>query len=134
MRHYLAISLALLALLLTPAAQAVNSSQGITLSGRMADAPGIPIASKGFGIVTFQVCCGSFGGTISFLASLDGFNFEPLGCVPITGNPATDARVTSATARGIWRCDITGLNTYVRADLSGYSFGTITVPVQLTER
>lgn len=111
-----------------------NLLQGVTLQSQTVNATGTAISAKGFGLAAFQVCCFPMVGTISFLASVDGTHFEPLGCIPITSNFETAAPVTTATATGIWRCDVRSITTAVRADLSGYGAGIVTVTVMLTER
>lgn len=124
----------LLGLALATSAWAGNLLQGVTLQAKTANATGTAISAKGFGLATFQVCCAPMVGTISFLASVDGTHFEALGCIPITSNFETAAPVTTATVTGIWRCDVRSITTAVRADLSGYGAGVVTVTVMLTER
>ena len=117
-----------------PSAWAVNYRQDVTLKAKTVNALGTPVPAAGYAVASFQVCCGAFTGTISFMASLDGTNFEPLGCIPITDNPYLATPVTTATAKGIWRCDTESINTSLRADLSGYGAGTITVTIMQSTR
>lgn len=115
-------------------AWAVNYRQDVTLKAKTANTIGVPVPAAGYVIASFQVCCGAFTGTINFLASIDGTNFEPLGCIPLTANRYTATPVISATASGIWRCDSESINTALRADLTGYGNGTVTVTIMQTTR
>lgn len=75
-----------------------------------------------------QVCC-TFSAQVNFLASVDGTNYDPIGCVPIATN---SSYVTNATSRGLYRCNIIGINTSLKTDIINYVSGTITVTVGLT--
>ena len=66
---------------------------------------------------------GTFTATINFEASVDGLTYTALQCFSITDSTSS---ATSVTIPGIWRCNIVGIGK-VRARISGYGSGTITV-------
>ncbi len=125
MKHFLA-SLVLLVLVST--AQAITVETQITLQNATGNAQGTPVKTKGFTSATFHVCCTGFNAVVTLKASVDGTNFYPIGCVPID---IQSALVATTTLPGIWRCNLVSINA-VRADVSNYSAGTITVTVGLT--
>lgn len=98
-----------------------------TLTNAGGNQAGTEVLAKGFTTATIHVCC-VFNGTITFKASIDGTNFEPLGCVPAESQSAL---VSSTTIRGLWRCNIIGF-TQIRADLTNYVSGVINVNIGLT--
>ena len=98
-----------------------------TLTNAGTNQAGTEVLAKGFTTATIHVCC-VFNATITFKASIDGTNFEPLGCVPAESQSAL---VSSTTIRGLWRCNIIGF-TQIRADLTNYVSGVINVNIGLT--
>ncbi|TXH57963.1 MAG: hypothetical protein E6Q97_03400 [Desulfurellales bacterium] len=98
-----------------------------TLTNAGSNQVGTEVLAKGFTTATIHVCC-VFNATITFKASIDGTNFEPLGCVPAESQSAL---VSSTTIRGLWRCNIIGF-TQIRADLTNYVSGVINVNIGLT--
>lgn len=119
----LACVLALLPL--TASALQVEVKPTLTTAG--GNIQGTAILAKGYTTATFHVCC-AFNATVTFKATVDGTNFEPLGCVPVENQSAL---VASTTLRGIWRCNVIGL-TQIRADISQYVSGVINVNVGMT--
>jgi hypothetical protein len=76
------------------------------------------------GTVAVQIV-GTFVGTVAFEASVDGTNF-----VAVAGavTAATEARVVSATAPGLWQINAAGY-TVLRARCSAFTSGTINVTI-----
>lgn len=66
---------------------------------------------------------GTFVGTISFEASLDGTTFHAIECFSI-GDRAVS--ITTTTSTGSWRCNVSGISRF-RARVSAYTSGSITV-------
>lgn len=118
----------LLLLFLAPLAGAITVETQVTLQNVAGNATGTSIKTKGFTSATFHVCCTGFNAVVTLKASVDGTNFYPIGCVPID---MQSALVATTTLPGIWRCNLISINA-VRADVSNYSAGTITVTVGLT--
>ena len=118
----------LLLLFLAPLAGAITVETQVTLQTVAGNATGTSIKTKGFTSATFHVCCTGFNAVVTMKASVDGTNFYPIGCVPIDMQTAL---VATTTLPGIWRCNLISINA-VRADVSNYSAGTITVTVGLT--
>ncbi len=87
---------------------------------------GTIVNTSSFTTVVIQVCC-TFTGTVTFKTSVDSVNFDNLECFSIADRTT---RATSATARSQWRCNMIGLNK-LKAEISGYSSGTITVTAGL---
>ncbi|MFO0733760.1 MAG: hypothetical protein U0361_22935 [Nitrospiraceae bacterium] len=125
MRTILAL---VLVFLLAPLAGAITVETQVTLQNAAGNATGTAIKTKGFTSATFHVCCTGFNAVVTMKASVDGTNFYPIGCVPIDMQTAL---VATTTLPGIWRCNLISINA-VRADVSNYSAGTITVTVGLT--
>lgn len=98
-----------------------------TLTNAVGNQAGATVLAKGFTTATIHVCC-VFNATITFKASIDGTNFEPLGCVPAESQSAL---VSSTTLRGLWRCNVIGF-TQIRADLTNFAAGTVNVNIGLT--
>lgn len=117
-----------LLLLLAPLAGAITVETQVTLQNVAGNASGTAIKTKGFTSATFHVCCTGFNAVVTMKASVDGTNFYPIGCVPIDMQTAL---VATTTLPGIWRCNLISINA-VRADVTNYSAGTITVTVGLT--
>lgn len=109
-------------------AQALTVETQVTLQNATGNAQGTAIKTKGFTSATFHVCCTGFNAVVTLKASVDGTNFYPIGCVPID---MQSALVATTTLPGIWRCNLISINA-VRADVTNYSAGTITVTVGLT--
>ncbi len=108
--------------------QAITAETQTTLSNVGGNAVGTQIKTKGFTSATFHACCAGFNAVVTFKASVDGTNFYPLGCVPIDMQTAL---VATTTLPGIWRCNLISINA-VRADISNYVGGVISVTVGLT--
>lgn len=90
------------------------------------DGEGETINTSSFTTAVIQVCC-TFSGTVTFKSSVDGINFDSLECTS-TADETTTA--LTATSRGQWRCNVIGFNK-LRAEVSGYVSGTITVTAGL---
>lgn len=118
----------LILLCLLSSAQALTVETQVTLQNAIGNATGTSIKTKGFTSATFHVCCTGFNAVVTLKASVDGTNFYPIGCVPIDMQTAL---VATTTLPGIWRCNLISINA-VRADVTNYSAGTITVTVGLT--
>lgn len=118
----------LVTLWLVASAQAITVETQVTLQNATGNAQGTPVKTKGFTSATFHVCCTGFNAVVTLKASVDGTNFYPIGCVPID---IQSALVATTTLPGIWRCNLVSINA-VRADVSNYAAGTITVTVGLT--
>lgn len=82
------------------------------------------VSTHGLGGAALQVT-GTWVGTISFEASLDGVTFVALRATPLGGGAA----VTSTTANGAWSLFTSGAN-QIRARMSSYTSGTATVILQ----
>jgi hypothetical protein len=76
----------------------------------------------GYTVITYQVS-GTFSATINPEVSLDNANWTALSCVPVGGGAA----VTTFTGTGSWRCNLGGGYQVVRARISGWASGTVTV-------
>lgn len=83
------------------------------------------VPSANLGAVGIQIT-GTFSGTVTFEASSDGTNWTPI----MATNLADDARATTATAAGHYTM-LYGSAIRVRARISAYSSGTITVKGRL---
>ncbi len=125
MRLLLAI---LVVLCLLSTAQALTVETQVTLQNASGNVQGTAIKTRGFTSATFHVCCTGFNAVVTLKASVDGTNFYPIGCVPID---IQSALVATTTLPGIWRCNLISINA-VRADVTNYSGGIITVTVGLT--
>lgn len=113
---------------LIASASAITVETQVTLQNAAGNAQGTPVKTKGFTSATFHVCCAGFNAVVTLKASVDGTNFYPIGCVPIDTQTAL---VATTTLPGIWRCNLISINA-VRADVTNYSAGVITVTVGLT--
>ena len=82
---------------------------------------------NGLSEAIFQIS-GTFVGTVTFEGSTDGTNFTALTVTPVYGG----ANVTTATAQGIWRASIAGLQK-IRVRVSAYTSGAITVDAFASE-
>jgi len=95
---------------------------GATLqSAATANGNGIDFTVDGYGVSMLQVT-GTFSATITFYGSIDGTNFVAISATDTN----TGAIGTTATAAGIFRVNCAGYQK-VRAVISGYASGTITV-------
>jgi len=91
-----------------------------------ATANGVAANVEDYAILGAQVT-GTFVGTITFEGSADGTNYVALEAI----NTATGAKATTATAAGVYRMSVAGLQT-VRARLAWTSGTSITVVGHLT--
>src|SRR5579875_1009678 len=82
----------------------------------------VQIADYGFQVVTYVVS-GTFSATVNFEATVNTTTRVPLMCYPVNGG----AGVTITTSTGAWRCNLGGTFFQVRARISGYSSGSVTV-------
>ncbi len=71
---------------------------------------------------TWQIT-GTFTGTVTFEATVDGTNWVAASVVPVG---ATRTLTTTATAAGVWQMNTTGF-AYVRVRCSAFTSGTIVV-------
>ena len=108
--------------------QAITAETQTTPSNVGGNAVGTQTKTKAFTSATSHACCAGFNAVVTFKASVDGTNFYPLGCVPIDMQTAL---VATTTLPGIWRCNLISINA-VRADISNYVGGVISVTVGLT--
>ena len=99
----------------------INSSQQKSLTAAQ-DA--LTLEVRGAGAVGLQLT-GTWSGTVSFEASIDGATYVAFNMVP--SNSATAA--SSATAAGCWSANCGGY-AIVRARCSAYTSGTINVTLQ----
>lgn len=121
--------LACLALACIPASGwALTTAQALTLSSATAIRTGSAVSVRGMTTAVFHVS-GTFEGTVAFKASVDGLNFEALGCANVKSNSGYQ---TETTERGLFRCNVVGINTSVRADVTQFLGGSVTVTVGLT--
>lgn len=65
---------------------------------------------------------GTFSGTVTFKASVDGTNFDTVQVTSL----ADGQGATTTTAAGVFRIDTRGLS-HIRADVTAYTSGAITV-------
>lgn len=128
MRRWL-LSLCLLAFLVVPAA--AQNPNPPTVQGTLQNAAGangngtalnVNVGGWGFELVTFVVT-GTFSATINPEGTVDGSNWQAIFCTPVNGG----APVSTFTATGGWRCNLGGGFVQVRARISGYSSGNVTV-------
>jgi len=117
----------LIAILVAGPASALQVDIAPSLTNAGGNVQGAAVSVKGYTTVTFHVCC-EFNAVVTFKASIDGTNFEPLGCVPVENQSAL---VATTTLRGLWRCNVIGL-VQVRADITKYVQGVINVNVGRT--
>lgn len=85
---------------------------------------GTPLAVDAFDQAAFQVT-GITTATITWEATVDGTNYVAVSVIDL--NSATRARATTATANGLYLLDGIGGLVLVRARISAYTSGTITV-------
>ena len=98
----------------------------IMQDGAAATGNGTPINCPGHGTFTGQVS-GTFVGTITWEATLDGTNWIAIGLTNLnTANVAT-----TTTVAGIFRVSCAGL-ALLRARISAYTSGAITVHGRVT--
>jgi hypothetical protein len=109
-------------------AHAINTSTQTTLDAVTSNSTGTKISVKGWTTAVFHVCC-TFTGTVKFLASGDSTNEEAIACISIAD--PTAGYVTAVVSRGMYRCNVIGINGWIRADVTGYASGSISVVVGL---
>ena len=105
--------------------QASGSVSGVLQNAATANGNGNTLSVLGMGTATFTVTgtnVSTFVATVNFQGSEDGINFYALTVTP--SNSSTG--VTSTTTTGIFTVGVAGLQ-LIRATVSGYSSGTITV-------
>lgn len=90
-------------------------------SAAVATANGAVYTANAYTYVLFQVI-GTFVGTITFEASLDGTNWHAVLCY----HAGTGVSATTTTATGLYLLHTAGLG-LVRARISAYTSGSITV-------
>lgn len=105
-------------------------TQGVTLNEATGNRDGNAITSKGYTQALVQVS-GALNGLVQFLGTVDGTHYQSIGGCNVKVNPALSAFDFETTQEGIWRLDCTGF-TSLRADLTNYVSGTITVTLNLT--
>lgn len=86
----------------------------------------IDIPVGGQGSIGLQIT-GTWSGTITFRATVDGSNYVTLAVVPSSGGAA----VTTTTANGAWTAAIAGFTT-VRVVFTAYASGTATITRRTT--
>lgn len=109
-------------------AHAINTSTIVTLNAVTANTIGTKVDVKGWTTATLHVV-GTFSGVVKFVASGDNINGDPIACVSL-GSPLV-GYVTQTTSHGLFRCNIIGINGWLRAEVSDYASGTITVTIGL---
>ena len=88
----------------------------------------VPLAEGDNSHVTFQlVDAGSWSGTITFQATLDGTNWVSILAVPVT----TGTAAATTTAAGIFQIDASGCAA-VRAKVTTYSAGSMDVTAAIS--
>ena len=116
-------------LLIVGPASAISTGQATLIAGATGNvSTNNTVDVKGFTTLVVHVCC-TFDATVSFLASVDGTNYEPIGCAPME---TSAGYVTSTIARGLYRCNIIAVNNKFRTDVTNYVSGTIRVTVSMT--
>lgn len=86
-----------------------------------ANGNGLALDTADFNWAGVQIT-GTFVATVNFEASLDGTNYVTIAAAPVAGG----ASVTTATAPGVWKIDVSGIR-YLRARISGWASGAVTV-------
>lgn len=116
-------ALLLAALPLTTSAQSPATRASLTAT----TCPGVgcvTLGVSGLAHVAIQIT-GTFTGTVTFEASIDGITYVALNMTP----PNSVTPATTATAAGLWTGNVGGL-AIVRARCSAYTDGTIVVSIQ----
>lgn len=103
-------------------AQATTTSPTVLCSG--GQAPPCVMDSSQTSVITIQVSTSAFTGTVNFDGSNDRTNWNALTCYTLDSATA----VSSATAAGIWRCNVGGIGA-VRVRVSSISGGTVTATI-----
>ncbi len=109
-------------------AHAINTSTVLTLNAVSGNTIGTQVDVKGWTTATFHIV-GTFSGIVKFVASGDNVNGDPIACVSL-GAPLV-GYVTQTSSHGLFRCNIIAINGWLRADVSDYVSGTITVTIGL---
>jgi len=89
---------------------------------------GSTLAVNAYCYVVFQVV-GTFSGTVTFQATVDGTNWIAVRAT----NMNTGTAGTTATAAGLYQLGVAGIG-IVRANITVYASGTITVWARATEQ
>jgi hypothetical protein len=97
----------------------LNSDVLVMQSAAGATGAGLPLNVDGYNTAAFEVTI-SGTATITFEGSTNAV-FSAIPCI----NKATGASATTATATGLYQCDVAGLNA-VQTRISTYSSGTVT--------
>lgn len=103
-------------------AQATTTSPTALCSG--GQAPPCVMDSSQTSVITIQVSTSAFTGTVNFDGSNDRTNWNALTCYTLDSATA----VSSATAAGMWRCNVGGIGA-VRVRVSSISGGTVTATI-----
>jgi len=99
----------------------LQSTEVLMQNAVAATANGTVLNVDGFGPMAFQVT-GTFVGTVTFEASLDGSNYVSI----VVYDLPTNTAATTATAPNIFYSNVHALH-HVRARVSAYTSGNITV-------
>jgi hypothetical protein len=124
MRYLLSLLCALALLSATPSAQSTNVQARLTAT----TCPGVGcvvVSTSGVGRVGLQVT-GTYVGTVSFEASIDGLTYVALNLLPSN----SDTAASSTTSTGAWAGNVGGY-AMVRARMSAYTSGTAVVTLQV---
>ncbi len=102
----------------------------LTVQSTGAVQTGKTISTPGQTVATVQVvAAGGFDRTITFQISEDGTNYQVIFC----RNATTGVQATTATASGIYVCNIPGAQLFQAPVSGGASSGTLTVTVTLNQ-
>lgn len=101
--------------------QAGSIAHAYCQNAAAADGNGTAVDVTGYTNLAFQVT-GTFSATVNFEATIDGTNYVALS----VWDTPTNTRVTTATAAGLFYVAV-GALWQVRARISGYASGTVTV-------
>jgi hypothetical protein len=126
MTKYSSIGMAVLlvlALALTAAAQNPLALTAGSASGSLSATGSVTLPVNALnGSAAWQLT-GTFSGTVTFEATVDGTNWVAAAVVPIG---ATRTLTTTATAAGLWQQNVSGLAA-VRVRVSTYTSGTFVI-------
>lgn len=128
--NVLLMSAALVLLVWSPL-HAITTDTFTVLPAGTGNRTGAAINVKGYTTAMFHVSAsgGAMNAVVTFLATIDGSDFQKIACVP---KASPTHYVASTGESGLFRCDIVGINKQIRADISGWVSGTITVVVGLS--
>jgi hypothetical protein len=102
---------------------------GTLQSAAVANGNGSTLSVQGLGAAIFTVNCSvacTGGTTVNFEGSQDNTNFNAINAVKLGTNVISSTVLNQGTAITQWESPVAGLQT-IRARISGYSAGTITV-------